>query len=184
MEFKTTHRYHIFNRGNNKEKIFFSVSNYYLFIDKMKNYLLPYGDIIAWCLMPNHFHLMMEINVLEVDNKLLNDSIGRLLCTYTRAINKQEVRTGSLFQKHTKAICLTGLDKPPKLWYRYFGATMMINEADGFDYPTRCFKYIHANPVKAGLVEKPENWRFSSYREYINKTNYGLINREKGQLFF
>jgi putative transposase len=59
------HLYHIFNQGNNRQKIFFKRDNYFFFLKKIDIYITPYADIIAWCLMPNHFHLMVYVNFLD-----------------------------------------------------------------------------------------------------------------------
>jgi len=67
MQFATNHIYHIYNRGNNSQPIFFSRENYLFFLQKVKTYVLPYSDILAWCLMPNHFHLMVYVNHVEVE---------------------------------------------------------------------------------------------------------------------
>lgn len=96
--------YHIYNRGNNGLQIFFTRENYLYFIKKLKRELLPYCDLLAYCLMPNHFHLM--ISTKESDKAIrgtINAGIGILLRSYTRAIQKQQNITGSLFQQKTKA---------------------------------------------------------------------------------
>jgi len=133
MQIEKAYIYHIYNQGNNRQKIFFEQENYLFFLRKIKIYILPYADILAWCLMPNHFHLM--VYVLEsqcltssealtndannsqslnqsqtLTKRTLNESIGIMLRTYTRAINKQENRTGSLFKEHTKAECVNCLN--------------------------------------------------------------------------
>ncbi len=51
--------YHIYNRGNNKQKIFFDDENYLFFLSKFKKYLIPNIDVFAYCLMPNHFHFFI-----------------------------------------------------------------------------------------------------------------------------
>jgi putative transposase len=61
MHFEPDHIYHIFNQGNNKQKIFFEKENYLYFLRKVHDHIKPYADILAWCLMPNHFHLMVFI---------------------------------------------------------------------------------------------------------------------------
>ena len=91
-----------------------------LFIHELKLYVLPHADILAWCLMPNHFHLMVRVNKVTIEglNKQVldvvkpsmvtfNDSIGIMLRSYTRAINKQEGRSGALFRRKTKSASLT-----------------------------------------------------------------------------
>ena len=61
MIFEAEQLYHIYNQGNNRQKIFFTRENYLFFLQKIQTYILPYADILAWCLMPNHFHLMVLV---------------------------------------------------------------------------------------------------------------------------
>ena len=66
MYFKKHRLYHVFNQGNNRDLIFFNDRNYRYFIEKIKQYILPYADILAWCLLPNHFHLMIYVRDIEL----------------------------------------------------------------------------------------------------------------------
>ena len=66
MEFEKGNLYHIYNQGNNQRKIFFEKKNYLFFLKKVRTYISPYADILAWCLMPNHFHLMIRVNEVEL----------------------------------------------------------------------------------------------------------------------
>ncbi|MQY79586.1 MAG: transposase [Bacteroidetes bacterium] len=184
MIFEEGNIYHVYNRGNNKEKIFFNNYNYLYFIEKIRAFVLPYTDVLAWCLMPNHFHLMIKVNCVTFNNVSLNNSIGRMLSSYTRAINNQENRTGSLFQKHTQAVCLTAIEGITPAWYKTFGVTVINVNLPEKDYTTVCMEYIHYNPVKDGLVNKPEEWKFSLFREYIGLADSYLINIEKGMCYF
>jgi putative transposase len=59
MNFEPENVYHIYNRGNQHQLIFFIEANYLLFLRKIREHLLPHSDILSWCLMPNHFHLMI-----------------------------------------------------------------------------------------------------------------------------
>ncbi len=61
MNFSIGGLYHIYNQGNNRQPIFFTRENYEFFIRKVRTHLLPYVDVLAWCLMPNHFHFMVEV---------------------------------------------------------------------------------------------------------------------------
>ena len=111
MEFFRNELYHIYNRGNNRQKIFFKPDNYIFFITKIRRYILPYCDLLAYCLMPNHFHLLIRSDertiatksVAGKDKNVLSEGIRHLLSSYTQAINKQNSSTGSLFQQNTKA---------------------------------------------------------------------------------
>ncbi len=67
MQLKKNHIYHIYNQGNNRQKIFFNRENQSFFVQKMNDYLVPYCDIMAWCLMPNHFHWMVYVREIELN---------------------------------------------------------------------------------------------------------------------
>lgn len=163
---------------------------------------MPHADILAWCLMPNHFHLMISVNQVSVaiselvtasdsegftssetltkpsKMRTLNDSIGIILRSYSRAIQKQQKITGSLFQKETKAFSLTepqGIS--PAYFNSHFGMIGNLNLPET-NYLNVCFNYIHANPVNDRLVSNPENWEFSSYRDYFCGRKGKLVNRE------
>ena len=87
MEFEQGHLYHVYNRGNNSQKVFFTIANYLFFLKKIKTNILPYADILAWCLMPNHFHLMIHVNevatelvtpeLVAISSHLLSKTSGR-----------------------------------------------------------------------------------------------------------
>ncbi len=186
MNFEKGHLYHIFNQGNNRQKIFFSRENYLFFLNKVNTHLLPYTDIIAWCLMPNHFHFMVYIKHLEKKRtseskptQSLNHSIGIMLASYTRAINKQQNKSGSLFRQKTKAECITCYDgNTPS----FFGSKINIQPAKR-QYPQVCFDYIHNNPLKAKLVKNTQDWEFSSASDYASIRNGKLINKALAKEF-
>lgn len=203
MDFTNGQIYHVFNRGNNSQTVFFARENYLFFLDKIRKSILPHADILDWCLMPNHFHLMIEVNCVEVEiseqvtqvrvsegftssetltksarMRTLNDSIGIMLRSYSRAIQKQQKITGSLFQKETKALCLTepqGIS--PAYFNTHFGVLGNLDLPET-NYLNVCFDYIHQNPVSSKLVDNPEDWEFSSYRDYSCGRKGKLINRE------
>lgn len=232
MHFESEDLYHVFNQGNNRQKIFFTRENYLFFLRKINQHILPHADVLARCLIPNHFHLMIHVHTVEVfgggeagceascsplssdptssdthqmtsshqmsssDNKSsmgdqnlrrqekkqdLTQSIAVMLRSYTRAINLQEGRTGSLFKAHTKAECLTtpqGIT--PAFFNTGFGSQLNVRIPEK-EYPQVCFNYIHQNPVKAGLVKNAEDWEFSSYLDYCGIRNGKLINRKRAE---
>jgi putative transposase len=107
MNFYKNQIFHVYNQGNDHGKIFFNNDNYLFFIIKMRQFICPYADFLAYCLMPNHFHFLIYVNEIVIDKnkkpKTLNESIGTMLMSYTSAINKQEKRSGALFRQHTRA---------------------------------------------------------------------------------
>ena len=192
MQFEPNNIYHVYNRGNNSQTLFFNRENYLFFLQKAKTYITPYADILAWCLMPNHFHFMIYVNCVEIEisekvteshhltkARSLNDSISILLRSYTRAIQKQEKLTGSLFQHRTKSVGLTDVTGVSPAWFQAnYGTIINISNPEK-EYPQVCFKYIHQNPVKSSLVKNPEDWEFSSYPDYCGLRSGKLISRER-----
>jgi REP element-mobilizing transposase RayT len=165
MEFFAHELYHVYNRGNNKQKIFFMPDNYNYFLNKMGKFILPYCELIAWCLMPNHFHFLIHSDKRTIatrsiggkEKNIFSESIRSLLSSYTQGINKQNNSTGSLFQQNTKA-------KP------------MVKGST--DYDLTCLHYIHQNPMTANLVKKMEDWPYSSFRDYCGLRNETICNKE------
>ncbi|MDZ7659095.1 transposase [Fodinibius sp.] len=153
MKFHPEKLYHVYNRGNNSQFIFYSSENYFFFLKKMRILLIPNVKMLAYCLMPNHFHWLIWVK--PVEKTCLNKNIGTLLSSYTQAINKRYGRTGSLFQQKTKAI-----------------------ELANRNYAQTCFHYIHQNPIRANLVKNMEDWPFSSYIDYANLRDGSLISKE------
>ena len=170
MDFQLNETYHIYNRGNNRQKIFFNEENYLFFLSKMRTQLKPYCDILCWCLMPNHFHLLVHANSESCkirpafggkNIQEISFSIGKLLSSYSQAINKQNKTTGSLFQQKTKSKEL-------------ITARSKNNRGN---YLINAMHYCHQNPWKAGLVKKLEDWPYSSFLDYIGLRNGTLCNK-------
>ena len=157
--------YHIYNRGNNQQPVFFSDANYIYFLHKCQKYIKPVSDIFAWCLMKNHFHFL--INVTEqsllpiksggISMPAIVNAFRLLQSSYAKGINKQESRSGNLFQQKTKAKLVTG----------------------EIDYSVTAFFYIHQNPVVANIIASAEEWKYSSFQDYTGKRNGNLCNKEK-----
>ena len=165
MEFFENELYHIYNRRNNKQRIFFKPENYLFFLKKVKTFIWPHCDILAYCLMPNHFHFLVNSDkrtvvkktIAGTERNILSEGVRNLLSSYTQAINKQNSTTGSLFQQNTKA--------------------KQIQKSSNL-YDLLCFHYIHQNPIKAKLVEKMEDWEYSSFKDYCGLRNGSLPNKQ------
>jgi putative transposase len=202
MNFEKDRIYHVYNQGNNRKKIFLTRSNYQLFHDKIDRFICPYADILAWCLMPNHFHLMFLVKEVELfyeekskkllsrsditnrnryKKRALNESIGILLRSYTRIINAENEFTGSLFRKRSKANVINAFKGlQPNFWKSKIAIFNMLPENQ---YPQICFNYIHHNPVKAGLVSKDIDWEFSSAQDYANLRSNGIVKKELARTY-
>ena len=170
MHFQLNEVYHIYNRGNNKQQIFFSEENYLYFVRKLKTQLVPYCDILCWCLMPNHFHLLINANDASFNDRHafggksiqeLSYRIGILISSYSQAINKQNKTTGSLFQQKTKAKHVTAEKN---------------NQAG--NYIINSMHYCHQNPWRAKLVSKIEDWPYSSFLDYAGFKNETFCNKQ------
>lgn len=152
------HYYHIFNRGWNKQVIFFNDGNYVYLLKKIKDSILKYGvTIIAYCLMPNHYHFLLR----QETDQPLSVWIQWLFNGYVQAINKQLHRSGTLFQGRAKHI-------------------LIDNDA----YLIHLVRYIHYNPVDSNLVKKPGDWQYSNYLEWVGKRKGTLVDQGFIQNYF
>jgi len=147
----TENYYHVYNRGNNYEKVFFEEKNYEFFLKRLLEYFGNSIALISYCLMPNHFHLICNIH----ENGSLEKAMQKLSTSYTKAINKSTNRVGHLFQGRYKSKLIPGND-----------------------YLLHLSRYIHLNPVRAKLLTKPEDWKYSSYREYIGLALASICSKE------
>jgi putative transposase len=156
--------YHIYNRGNNRESIFFQPENYFYFLRNVKKYIAPLAKVTVYCLMPTHYHVLArveqqtsefsknsEVLGAEISEKISN-AMMRLSVSYTKAINKRFSRVGSLFQGQFQA-------KPIETYSHLLNLCV----------------YIHANPVKDGLVALPEDWIYSNYLELSRTISNGSV---------
>jgi putative transposase len=146
--------YHIYNRGINKQTIFFRELNCDLFLDRVNKYLSGYIEIYAYCLMINHFHFLIRIKE-NAESSKIDNGFKNLFMSYAKAINEQEKRTGSLFQQKFKR-----------------------KEIGDDHYFSWIIQYIHMNPVLAGLCKEPELWKYSSYNAIISDKATNLRRNE------
>ncbi len=148
--------YHLFNRGINAQSVFFTDANYYYFLKLLKQYLSAYCQFYSYCLLSNHFHLMIRINDFVCQKgqiiadevavgKVFANQFRSLIITYTMSINKQERRIGSLFSARYKRL-----------------------EVESEEYFRYLVFYCHYNPEKHRVVDDFKNYRFSSYQALIS----------------
>lgn len=143
--------YHVYSRGNERKEIFRTATDYELFLGILGDTAGRFGLIIhAWCLMPNHFHIL-----LETPGANLCDAMKRFLGLYTVRFNRTHKRVGHLFQGRYKALLV-----------------------DKDNYFLELSRYIHLNPVKAKLAQTPEDYRWSSMRYFLKDKPHGFLCRD------
>ena len=162
--------YHLYNRGNNRQAIFFQQDNYLYFLRGVKKFICPAAKIVAYCLMPTHYHMLVRVKTPKVsktsevsgpqtsefsENSEVSKAMMRLSVSYTKAINKRFARVGALFQGQFQA--------------RYI---------KDYGHLLNLCVYIHANPVKDGLVADPADWIYSNYLEWLGQRDGSLVDRE------
>lgn len=146
------HYYHFYNRGVNRAPIFQEHDNYLFVIKKIKSYLSEFNlSMIAYCLLPNHYHFLIRQD-RENPAGILPQ---RVFNSYTKAYNKRYQRTGTLFEGPYKVVMV-----------------------ENFSQLLHICRYIHANPVKHGLVKKVDLWLYSNYLEWAGARKGGLVDRD------
>ncbi len=141
MTFPAGRYFHVYNRGLNHAQVFFSARNYIYFLELLKRNIDRYGiTVTAYCLMPNHYHLLIRPSSDDGLQWLMKGLAG----SYVQAVNLEQGRQGPLFQGRYRAI-----------W------------VDDESYLIHLARYIHLNPVEAGWVSSPEKWNYSNYRDVI-----------------
>ena len=148
--------YHIYNRGINGTNIFSFDENKGFFLKRLSKHLKEYISVYAYCLMDNHFHLIIKVNA---EPEIVTQSFSNLFNSYAKAFNKQENRTGSLFEKHFKRIKL-----------------------DDHVYLRNLIIYVHLNP-KHHLNKDFKDYKFSSYQAILSEKETKLKRAEVLALF-
>lgn len=173
MKFAPGNLYHIYNQGNNKEQIFLCDEDYLIFIRLIRKLISPHAEILAYCLMPNHFHLMIyadervqeEIKQGGIVIDPVTNGLRKLLSGYARIFNEKYNRSGSLFRQKTKA--------------KNLSENLIIESASVIpDYYSECFNYIHRNPRAGGLVKDLKDWQYSSYPDFAGLRKGNLCNKK------
>jgi REP element-mobilizing transposase RayT len=148
--------YHIYNRGINSETIFLSNDNKLYFLKLFSKYLIGIVDVYAYCLMDNHFHIVIKI---VEEEKIVTQSLSNLFNSYAKAFNKQSNRTGSLFEKHFKRI-----------------------KIQDENYLRNIIQYVHLNP-KNHLDLNYKTYKYSSFQAFISDKETKLARKEVLEYF-
>ncbi len=140
--------YHIYNRGNGKQNIFLSNNDYLFYINRLEKAVKKHDvELISYVLMPNHIHLLAK----QKTETPIHKFISSLHTSYSMYFNKKNNRVGHLFQDRFKQV--------------------IVESDEQLLYLT---KYIHRNPVEAGMVATPSEYPWSSYHEYVRSLPWNL----------
>jgi putative transposase len=158
MKYLDGHYYHVYNRGAHKKKIFYEPANYFYLVSLFKRHHHRYEiAVAAYCLMPNHYHLVIKQNE--------GGNIGGFLRTtfngYTQAVNKRYGHSGTLFQGQAKC-----------------------KHVDSSEYCIQLVRYVHRNPINSELASNLRDWIFSDYPEWIGLRTRLLADFELRNAFF
>ncbi len=131
--------YPVFKRGNNKEDIFKEEKNYVYFLSLLQKYVLPVAEIYAYCLLKNHFHLVVRIKDVDLLENEYKEKpylgFSNHFNAYAKSINKMYNRTGSLFQEH-----------------------LHRKRVEDDEYLRQLIAYVHLNPVKHEFTDDFRNY--------------------------
>lgn len=167
--------YHIYNRGINGEDLFKQERNYNYFLSKYNIYLEPVVETYAYCLLKNHFHLLIRVKDIDTLNNfyveqsknkeikqglhnpdfIVSKQFAKLFSSYTQSINIATNRTGSLFETPFKRI-----------------------EVKNETYLNNLIWYIHNNPQKHGFINDFRDYPHSSYQAHLSNRITKLKRKE------
>ncbi len=162
--------YHLYNRGINSCNIFIEEDNYRYFLSLYEKYVDPIAETYAWVLMPNHFHFLVQVKEDSIPVRVLNpdgdriatpsQQLSKLFNAYAQAFNKRFDRHGSLFERPFKRKLI-----------------------GGENFLKNVLLYIHNNPVHHGFCHRPEEYKRSSYIDYLTDNSSKLPHKEVMEMF-
>ncbi len=144
--------YHFTNQGHNRSDIYVEPPGFERFMDGLLSKVIgPPAGLLAYALMPNHFHLL-----IEVKTEAFREMFRGFLISYSKSFNARHERVGSLYRGR-------------------YTAEPVADDT----YLRTVSRYIHINPVKDGYVGQPDEWPYSSYGDYVGLNAHGLAEPER-----
>ncbi len=143
--------YHVTARGNERKNIYSAQRDYQKFLEYLREAEKKYGIVVhGYVLMTNHYHLL-----IQTPETNLSRAMHHINGAYTNYINIKKKRSGHLFQGRYKSLLV-----------------------DKDSYLIELSRYIHLNPVRAGIVQRPEDYNYSSYPAYISAKTDDVVSTE------
>jgi REP element-mobilizing transposase RayT len=174
MDFEQDSFFHVYTRANSPRDVLFNCQdNYRFFLDKLRHYILPIADIQGYCLVPNHYHLLIHVHPQKqlsefwqntqhrrssspfCINGLVQSQFAHFHNSYAKAFNQMFKRRGSLFQVKPKAKIIKS-------------DTLFLI----------ALRYVHRNPLKHRLVNVIDEWPYSSYFSYLQDDDAHFVKTE------
>lgn len=149
-----TDHYHVMMRGINKERIFENPKHKNFLLDLLEINIKENNiEILAYCIMNNHLHLLLKGDLTD-----LSAALKKVNIRFAMRLNKDQDRVGHVFQDRYKS-------------------EVIYND----QHLLQAIKYVHNNPVKAKMTNKPEDYKWSSYRFYMGKSDQ-VLSKESGEI--
>jgi putative transposase len=177
--------YHLYNHAVGKENLFSTDSDYAHYLEGLKKYILPVADVLSYCLMPNHFHLVLRMKseteiklhlqslsrrpidfdeLMKTNRYIVTDKISQVFSNffnaYAKHYNALNSRTGTLFKRAFRR-----------------------KEITDMKYLNKLICYVHQNPVEAGFAGHPKLWKYSSYNAIVGTVPTLIPKQEVIELF-
>lgn len=166
--------YHVYNHANGWDNLFETPEHYSIFLQKAIRFLHPVATLHAYCLMPNHFHLLIKIREeFEMINKIVeNEDLSVLINMELRVKKLMKLKSldpiyfitqqfSNFFNSYAQI-----LNKSTKRRGSLFQRSYKSIEVADEEYFRNVVRYIHRNPVHHNFTSRPEDWDRSSYNEY------------------
>lgn len=143
--------YHLYNRGAGRRTIFTNSGDYLVFLRRLKEHVATlHVAVIAYCLMPNHYHLLVR-----QDGEIAAGKLAQLVSNgYAQWFNRRYEHAGTLFEARYKSL-----------------------HVSQDEYVRHLCRYIHLNPVRHGFADHPSEWIYSNYLEWIGQRPGTLVDR-------
>lgn len=179
-----THYYHIYNHAIGKENLFNNEEDYQYLLDKIKPHILPVCHILSYCLMPNHYHFVVQIKSLQEVSSFLEIKHGADKFNRKKSADENYIvnqicqQFSNLFNTYAKHYNFHS-DR----WGGLFKRNFRRKEITDTDYLKRVICYVHQNPVEAGFVRSMNDWKFSSYLAFQSSMETFVARDETLELF-
>lgn len=185
--------YHIYNHAIGSDAIFFNDHNYIYFLKKFSEYISPIANTYAYCLMPNHFHFLIQIKsekevfqYLQENDRLPDEDISlnafKALSEGANGINFLSLHLSKQFSNFFNCYS-QAINKQQNRKGNLFIRQFRRKEIDSREYLKSLILYIHSNPVHHEFVSSITNWKYSSYHSLISDKATQLKRQEVIELF-